>query len=439
MSEGSESLTQSQSNMSEEENNCKEDYADHGDNNTSTENLSLTMVEAMKATRDENNASKLDEAVRTKAVTFVRGVSNAGTEISNGPSLEDFDGSEKLEQLINPTESSARQRSYTEDSAMSDPVSPTKSLFSHQTSFKRFAHPEQTLLYVDWDDTLFPTTALFDEWGIQMRRGVQQGSWRRPFTPPLTKEQHHQLEFWQDAAQRFLCVASECATCVIVTNAKPGWVETCVQTFAPRLKDYFQEYAPKVVYAQEVLSDMTKRKKVRKSELRPVKHCAEDDFTSARQHHEKMMAAKFEAMRSEADAFYSRYPGQSWKNILSFGDQPYEREALQELGMRRVASKPERLRIKTVLLPDSTSVGAMGPRLETLRMLLPAIVKYNEDLDIDLQNSAAPFETLSKDLDLPKLKEVSSVACLWDEAPTPSNTSSFEDAIQELSEALMEI
>lgn len=35
---------------------------------------------------------------------------------------------------------------------------------------------------------------------------------------------------------------------------------------------------------------------------------------------EECTLAKYNAMKQEATAFYARYPGQSWKNIVSIGD-----------------------------------------------------------------------------------------------------------------------
>ena len=44
---------------------------------------------------------------------------------------------------------------------------------------------------------------------------------------------------------------------------------------------------------------------------------------TAEERQEQLTLAKYCAMKAEATAFYSR-PGQSWKNIMSFGDMPYE-------------------------------------------------------------------------------------------------------------------
>merc|ERR1711924_157889 len=63
---------------------------------------------------------------------------------------------------------------------------------------------------------------------------------------------------------------------------------------------------------------------------------------------QKLMAGKQQAMTREAGEFYSRYPGQSWKNVLSIGDSMCEYIAMQRLGSlrRAVGGKERHLRSK---------------------------------------------------------------------------------------------
>merc|ERR1719150_1778035 len=60
---------------------------------------------------------------------------------------------------------------------------------------------------------------------------------------------------------------------------------------------------------------------------------------------------KVRAMRAAVTEFYSRYPGQSWKNIISIGDALYEHTAIRQV----VGERPmeEKCRTKTVKLLDS--------------------------------------------------------------------------------------
>ncbi|CAE8737763.1 unnamed protein product [Polarella glacialis] len=76
--------------------------------------------------------------------------------------------------------------------------------FSMATSGGLFAEPAQTLLFLDWDDTLFPCSELFTRRGLPRRRKY----WNRPLPPELDLE----LEPWRQAVEEFLgaaCAISE--------------------------------------------------------------------------------------------------------------------------------------------------------------------------------------------------------------------------------------
>merc|ERR1719183_2710664 len=40
---------------------------------------------------------------------------------------------------------------------------------STTASRMRYSNPEETLIFLDWDDTVFPTTDLFNRWGLSSR------------------------------------------------------------------------------------------------------------------------------------------------------------------------------------------------------------------------------------------------------------------------------
>eukprot|EP00931_Biecheleriopsis_adriatica_P075173 TRINITY_DN490_c0_g1_i1.p1 TRINITY_DN490_c0_g1~~TRINITY_DN490_c0_g1_i1.p1 ORF type:complete len:460 (+),score=102.64 TRINITY_DN490_c0_g1_i1:74-1453(+) len=312
-------------------------------------------------------------------------------------------------------------------------LSPTKS-FKSKASFKLFNEPDQTLLFLDWDDTLFPTTELLDVWRVKVQN-IQQGNWRPPPLSKLTEERQQHLTSWQGAVQRFLTAACETARCVILTNARPGWVDTCIEQFAPNLKSIFSDpEGPKVVYALDVLASLKMKKKIRSSSPTPIQYT----LVHSEKSEEELMSGKFESMRREAKAFYSRYRGQSWKNIISMGDQAYEQDALQELGMRRRAPAPERLRIKTVLLPDRPAMSELALRIDALRILLPRCVEFDGDFNIDLKHAADPNEELSESLNLPSLRRMRLPSHCWGKGPPPANDS-VNEVLVELAACLQEL
>ncbi|CAE8622133.1 unnamed protein product, partial [Polarella glacialis] len=288
-----------------------------------------------------------------------------------------------------------------------------------------YAEPAQTLLFLDWDDTLFPTTELFERWNlpsqnysarnithpegsfasastmgslpqkaaskvatVEESEGCQKvevgvhtkeerekkeeeeeeekkkkekkkeeeedlSEWWFP-DGELTPEQSSLLKDWQSALFQYLTTASRLSSqVVIVTNSRRPWVETCVSTFAPSCKKLFAgstggaKGGIKVVYALEVLQDMRSKRKLASNGWEgsfPVK-CTMP--LSDLEVTEELTWAKFHA-------FYRRYKGQSWKNIISLGDRIYEHDAMMEMAMRRHAGRGgrEQLRVKSLLLPE---------------------------------------------------------------------------------------
>jgi hypothetical protein len=126
-----------------------------------------------------------------------------------------------------------------------------------------------------------------------------------------------------------------------------------------------------------------------------------DDPEEAR----RLTAEKHAAMQTEASSFYSRYPGQTWKNILSIGDMSYEHDAVHELsaGRKTVGPFRERLRTKAMLVPQGPSVGELSLRLEFLRLMLPAYVCFDGNVSLDLRATAEPLQALAMQLEMPQL------------------------------------
>jgi len=283
---------------------------------------------------------------------------------------------------------------------------------STATSSCLYADAAQTLLFLDWDDTLFPTTALFQTWGLRRdfpARGLPEGLGGL-------------LEDWGAALKDFLaaaCAMSE--RCIIVTNSKRPWVQTCIEHFAPAagLLDAAGEWTIgqsrlSVVYALEVAA--TKRRTSRSS-MRPVLNEAilEEEVT------EHLMKAKQVSMQQEAKDFYSKYPGQTWKNLLSIGDMRYEHVALQEVTFRRVGNERERLRTKAITVPTSPSMGQISARLRCMRHLLYTCVHVDGDLSIDLEGVEEPLQKLGAAFGIPEITRLTPLHYAWKEDSAPSN------------------
>lgn len=256
---------------------------------------------------------------------------------------------------------------------------------------------EQTLVFLDWDDTLFPTTALFERWKVP----VQAERWQ---SHKFTEQQESLLESWREAVHLYLtCVCTVSKRVVILTNAKVGWVQSTIDCFAPRLNEILSRVdGPRVVYASEALKKCERGRCVALSRgLAPA--CNASTELSAAEAEFQLTRAKCAAMRLEATQFYSQYPGQTWKNIVSVGDAMYEYAAAQDLAFRRKGPKRENLRLKCIKTPEAPTLRDMTYHLNLAALLLRAIITYDGDIDMDM-NKPKFLSAVVQALHMPELE-----------------------------------
>jgi len=298
---------------------------------------------------------------------------------------------------------------------------------STATSSCQYAEPTQTLIFFDWDDTLFPTTAIFDEWEVPSGKELENAI--------LPEALSKQLVRWCDALIKFLTAAcSMTERCVIVTNSRRPWVQQCACRFAPDMLELLESARTmgstvacggslRIAYSNEAMS----RKRYRRDGIRPVmQELAPCDLELE----EQLMKPKQESMRQEAEEFYSRYSGQTWKNIISIGDMPYEHNALQEVTFQRVAPERERLRTKAVTLPTGPTVEEVTFRLELLSRLLPAFVHHDGDLSIQLEALQDHLKVLANVLNIPEFDDLPLPASAWGHEPEMDDV--MEEALEEV-------
>jgi len=287
------------------------------------------------------------------------------------------------------------------------------SAFSAATSALFYADPGQTLLFLDWDDTLFPTSDIFRE----ERSGRLDPFEDYEESDAEEDERVEALERWRASLKRFLetaCAVSD--RCVIVTNSARPWVTNSVGIFAPELLPLFGRPDGKglhVVYAVEAMREQRWswclrgarschagveawiRKGLRITQARPSSF-------------EELTLSKQFAMRREAQNFYARYPGQTWKNIISFGDMCFEHDALWQVTSSRLQASPrDRLRTKAITLPEASKVGTLANHLAVAATLLPAYVAFDGDIDLDLRRAPIPLQEVGKALQMPRLADLS--------------------------------
>jgi len=297
------------------------------------------------------------------------------------------------------------------------PTSPSQDLADESTRLSEefeseplspcFRERDQTVIFFDWDETLFPTSELLGRWKL---------NWRTP-GEHLSPKQHILLSEWSAAASAYLTAAcSLSAQVTIITNSSPPWVETCVSRFGGKdLKEVFASHSGlKVVYAPSLFAGKERDgAKLAPSRLK-VAEC----------HHEKQSQftyAKYYAMKKETEAFYSKYPWQTWKNILSLGDMEYEHDAVQEVAFKRVAKQMhERIRTKAIVLPTEPSISEITSRLRFSLHMLPAYVSFDGDIDLDLRHASDPLAAIAEALGMAALCDLHFSRHAWGREYTPA-------------------
>lgn len=232
------------------------------------------------------------------------------------------------------------------------------------------------MIFLDWDDTLFPTTEIFCRWGVPLN--PKKWSLRL-----MTFEQRRQLRAYGDVLIDYVeAVCRRSDRVVIVTNASTGWVQDCVNFFVPRARPLFCEKRKglRIVYARDVYSDL----KQKTAFARPVV------LSGGPQTKEEMIeektAWKYTAFCREAKRFYGRGASaereRAWDNILSVGDSLYEKAALQDLAFRRVGPASEQLRAKSICVAPNRSLAAVTDWLRSGQGLLDEVVAFDGSRDV---------------------------------------------------------
>lgn len=234
----------------------------------------------------------------------------------------------------------------------SEASSPTGSLVSRKTSDAWFRNCDQTVIIFDWDDTLCPSSVCLDKHGL---------SSAEPVADEDLASKLHELSL--DVAALLERACEFAAEVAIVTNAGAGWVEAVCKSWMPELSPLLRNV--------EIVSA--------RADWEPVGITSPTEW--------KMMA-----FRTIIDRFYSRYHGQSWKNIVAVGDAPYEHEALRRVVEEAPESCGEHCRSKSVRFMTKPSLVQLRFQVRTLRETLDTIALYDGELDIEIPFDQLPTE-----------------------------------------------
>jgi len=161
-----------------------------------------------------------------------------------------------------------------------------------------------------------------------------------------------------------LVTAHSLGRVVIVTNAEKGWVELSAQRWLPSLKWALDNLGVDVLSAR--------------STWEPLGWTCPVDW-------------KRKTFEQVIDDFYAQH--QTWKNVLSVGDSPHEREALQRVTLQGPVTRQKRLcRTKTIKFKVRPTPSELVAQLIALYHHLEHVINHDEHLDITLKCNCAGLE-----------------------------------------------
>jgi len=246
--------------------------------------------------------------------------------------------------------------------------------------------PEDTLIFLDWDDTLFPTYELF------VRRRMQEAG------DHLSAALDAELAPWRDALHTFLLAACRVADhVVILTNASKHWVERSVCRFVPQIEPLLKSGRIKVVYSEEALRRQTYQSRSERmgsciaglSVLWASIYEWDEDEMDVVERETLRVRKKTAGMVLEGASYYHN---RAWENVLSFGDAIYERDAVRSLASGIPGQCLPASRAKDITVPKAPSLHVMTRSLRMLSAKLSELVNFDGCLSIETaQTLASPF------------------------------------------------
>jgi len=268
-----------------------------------------------------------------------------------------------------------------------------------RTSQFQFAERLQTVIVYDWDDTLFPTSFLFDS--LRLDLAVPLAQQRR--LGARAKEVSRKLAKCENLAAKILQESYVAGQVVVVTLAVKGWVEQACRCFYPKVGELLRQLKIRVVSARQ--------EQVANGKLNVSKGLVK---AKCRSEEEYWGLLKGRAISKEIEQFYSQYEGQSWKNVISIGDSQFERYGLlaastayiqnkrmsqldvspyspaqsgawQKMEVTQDSERQIRLRVKCCKLLGDPDMDELAVELNTIGKWLTSMVRLDEGFDIDFE------------------------------------------------------
>eukprot|EP00929_Paragymnodinium_shiwhaense_P099099 TRINITY_DN6065_c0_g1_i3.p1 TRINITY_DN6065_c0_g1~~TRINITY_DN6065_c0_g1_i3.p1 ORF type:complete len:301 (+),score=48.05 TRINITY_DN6065_c0_g1_i3:343-1245(+) len=262
-------------------------------------------------------------------------------------------------------------------------------------SQSEYAKPEQTIILLDWDDTLCPSN-----W-IKKNRPILS------FFKPCPADKHFQvpLKELEDEVEKVLQLAMTLGQVVIVTNAMEPWVEVSCKNFLPRLMPLVSRIP--TIYARSVYESfgVDRRRGTagynNDQSAMPGMFAADGRDKLGMTTPLALLPQKWKEVvfEQEIRSFYSRYSEQSWKNVISIGDSFFERDALRQVVLTCCPNKHMHkiCRTKTAKLLEEPAIEELTAQVRIIHDSLYLMVHHDGNLDIEIDQEDLNLETTLED------------------------------------------
>lgn len=238
-----------------------------------------------------------------------------------------------------------------------------------------------TLVILDWDDTLYPTSAVSNG-GYDVSQAAaplhvfpSRPSWRGAVflsamstltarapayqvTNPRTLSDTlaAQIDSHSDSVIRFLrSVTSRAVKTLLITNSQEGWVDLSGNAYAPRLLEALEETDIQVVSSQALFA--------------PHTSCP--------------FEWKARCFADVAEDFLDEHPDQPLQ-IISIGDGEFERMATNVCTQNASVEDQQRCRIKTIKFDDEPSVPRLQQQVEYCTAQMEKVFHLDRPARIEL-------------------------------------------------------
>eukprot|EP01047_Picozoa_sp_COSAG01_P029605 COSAG01_NODE_2034_length_8582_cov_36.288459_6_plen_599_part_00 len=237
----------------------------------------------------------------------------------------------------------------------------------------------RTLILVDWDDTLLPSTRLTQAFAVTGKGAGQ----------PLPRKLVRGLHILAESVKRFLVKATQVGRVVIVTNACKGWVQDSGQRFMPSVIAMLKAMRIPVFSAQSAFGARY-----------PTDPCEWKKHAFSREidAHCRRHARSYGAAAADTAATTAA-PLQGWSglNVISVGDSDYEREAAHWVGRRQCVAA-----VKTVKFVFTPTVEQLRRQLSELTAQLePVFLSAMSALNLEMANVANGNSLRDEDWQVP--------------------------------------